>query len=128
MPRIAGVTIPDDKPIHVALTAIYGIGRSKASQIVQDARVDSVKRSKDLTPDEVNKIRARIEGKEKVEGELRREKQANIKLLKELGTYRGIRHSKKLPARGQRTRVNSRTVRGNVRKTITSGKRKVTKK
>ena len=127
MPRIAGVDIPEQKPVAIALTAILGIGRTKAQRILQEANVDAQKRTKDLTTDEVNRIRERIEKHELVEGELRRRVQGNIKLLKDLGAYRGIRHSRQLPARGQRTKTNSRTVRGNVRRTVTSGRRKLEK-
>jgi len=123
MPRIAGVTIPDKKPIAIALTAIFGIGRSRALVILRDAKVDGTKRAEVLTTDEVSRIRERIEGKEPVEGELRQRIQQHVKLLKDLHTYRGSRHGKRLPVHGQRTRTNSRTVRGNVRKTVTSGRR-----
>ena len=127
MARIAGVDIPEKKPVSIGLTAIYGIGRSKAQTILESAKVDPNKRPKDLTDAEVAKIRERIEKNEEVEGDLRRRIRNNIKLLKDLGTYRGIRHAKKLPVRGQRTKTNSRTVRGNVRKTVTSGRRKLEK-
>lgn len=125
--RIAGVTIPDQKPVVVALTAVYGIGRSKAAAILRDAEVDPLKRVEALGAEEASRIRERIEGRELVEGELRRRTQGNLKILRDLGTYRGMRHAKRLPVRGQRTRTNSRTVRGNVRRTVTSGKRKLEK-
>ena len=127
MPRIAGVTIPDKKPIAISLTAIYGIGRSKAKTILHDANVDPHKRADALTADEVARVRERVEAKETVEGDLRRRTLSNIKLLRDLGTYRGMRHAKKLPARGQRTKTNARTIRGNVRRTVTSGRRKLEK-
>lgn len=127
MVRIAGVTLPEKKPIMVALTAIYGIGRSKAMMILKDAGVDPLKRTNALTGEEAARIRERIEKNEVVEGELRRRVLGSIKLLKDLKTYRGMRHAKKLPVRGQRTRTNSRTVRGNVRRTVTSGRRKLEK-
>jgi small subunit ribosomal protein S13 len=127
MVRIAGVTLPEKKPIMVALTAIYGIGRSKAMMILKDAGVDPLKRTNALTGEEAARIRERIEKNEVVEGELRRRVVGSIKLLKDLKTYRGMRHAKKLPVRGQRTRTNSRTVRGNVRRTVTSGRRKLEK-
>lgn len=127
MARIAGVDIPEKKPVGIGLTAIYGIGRSKAESILESVSVDPTKRAKDLTDAEVAKIRERIEKSEEVEGDLRRRVRNNIKLLKDLGTYRGTRHAKKLPVRGQRTKTNSRTVRGNVRKTVTSGRRKLEK-
>jgi len=123
--RIVGVNIPDNKPIEIALTYIYGIGRSLAQTILKNTKVNSLKRAKDLTPDEVNKIKDFIEKNYKVEGELRQIIKQNINLLKELQTYRGLRHIKHLPVRGQRTRTNSRTVRGNVRKTAGSGRRKI---
>jgi|SRR3989344_5690130 len=123
--RIAGVNIPDNKKIEVALTYLYGIGFSLARKIVKSTSIDAAKRAKDLTLDEVNQIQEFIEKNFKVEGELRQVIKQNINLLKELQAYRGIRHMRRLPARGQRTRTNSRTVRGNVRKTAGSGKRKV---
>jgi len=122
MARIAGVNIPQDKRIEIALTYIYGIGRSLSNKILQQARVDINKRARDLTEEEISRLKKLVEGY-KVEGELRREKMLNIKRLKEIGCYRGIRHAKNLPVRGQRTRTNSRTVRGNVRKTAGSGRR-----
>lgn len=127
MLRIAGVPIPDKKPIVISLTAIYGIGRSKAETIIREARIDPHKRSDALTADEIARVRERVETKETVEGELRRRMSGNIKLLRDLGTYRGMRHAKKLPVRGQRTKTNARTVRGNVRRTVTSGRRKLEK-
>jgi small subunit ribosomal protein S13 len=122
--RIAGVNIPDNKRIEVALTYLYGIGRSLAQKILQAAKIPN-KKAKELTPEEVNAIQAIIEKNYKVEGELRQVLKQNIEMLKELGTYRGSRHAKHLPVRGQRTKTNSRTVRGNVRKTMGSGRRKV---
>ena len=127
MPRIAGVPIPEQKPVLIALTAIYGIGKSKAAAILRDIHIEFTRRAGDLNADEVARIRERIERTELVEGELRRKTQASIKLLRDLGTYRGTRHAKRLPVRGQRTKTNSRTIRGNVRKTVTSGKRKLEK-
>ena len=125
--RIQGITIPDDKQLEFALTAIYGIGRAKAKNILKELGIDSTKKSKDLSSDDENKIREIVE-KIKIEGELKREISSNIKRLKDIGAYRGSRHSKKLPARGQRTKTNSRTVRGNVRKTMGSGRKSVDKK
>ncbi|MBI4133868.1 MAG: 30S ribosomal protein S13 [Candidatus Terrybacteria bacterium] len=127
MPRIAGVPIPEQKPVLIALTAIYGIGKSKAAAILRDIHIEFTRRAGDLNADEVARIRERIERTELVEGELRRKTQASIKLLRDLGAYRGTRHAKRLPVRGQRTKTNSRTIRGNVRKTVTSGKRKLEK-
>lgn len=123
MPRIAGVNIPENKRIEIALTYIYGIGRSLSKKILQQANIDYNKRAYQLTPDEVNKLKEIVEKNYKVEGELRREVMMNIKHLKDIGCWRGIRHIKKLPVRGQRTRTNTRTVRGNVRKTMGSGRR-----
>lgn len=127
MARIAGIEIPENKPVSIALTAVYGIGRSKALTILEETKIDPQKRAKELSDVEVARIRERIEKGEEVEGDLRRTVNGNIKLLKDLGTYRGIRHTKKLPVRGQKTKTNSRTVRGNVRRTVTSGRRKLEK-
>jgi len=126
--RISGITIPDDKRLEIGLTAVYGIGRPLAHKILDEAKVDHGKKGKDVTPEEENKIREIIEANFKVEGDLKREKSTNIKRLKDIGSYKGLRHSKNLPLRGQRTKTNSRTVRGNVRKTMGSGKVKVDKK
>ncbi|KAA0206910.1 30S ribosomal protein S13 [Candidatus Uhrbacteria bacterium] len=127
MARIAGITLPSNKRVEIALTYIYGIGPTTAERILKEAGVDASIRVKDLTEDQATKLRDIIEKQHKVEGELRREVLANIKRLKEVGAYRGIRHIKGLPVRGQRTKTNSRTVRGNVRKTMGSGKRKLEK-
>ncbi len=124
MVRISGVTLPDKKRVEISLTYLYGIGRSLSGKILKAAGISLDKKAGDLTDDELNKIQSFIEKNHKVEGDLRREIQANVKRLKEIGAYRGMRHSRKLPARGQRTKTNSRTVRGNVRKTVGSGKRK----
>ena len=123
--RIIGVNIPDNKRIEVALTYLYGIGLSLARKILTITKIDPNKRAKNLNPDEINKIQDFIEKHYKVEGELRQFIKQNVNLLKELETYRGLRHLRHLPVRGQRTKTNSRTVRGNVRKTAGSGKRKV---
>lgn len=125
--RIAGVLIPQQKKIEYALPTIYGIGLALARKILQDTGIDKEKRTKDLTESEANKIREMVEKTFRVEGDLRREVLGNIKHLKEMGTYRGSRHIKSLPARGQRTKTNSRTRRGNVRRTMMSGKRTATK-
>ncbi|MEK7503260.1 MAG: 30S ribosomal protein S13 [Patescibacteria group bacterium] len=126
--RIAGVNIPDNKKIPFSLSYLYGIGLPSALKILKEAKVDPEKRAKDLTSQEVNKLREIIEKNYKVEGELRREIMLNVKRLIDAGTYRGNRHKRNLPTRGQRTKTNSRTRRGNVRKTMTSGKRKLEKK
>lgn len=123
--RIIGVNIPDNKRIDISLTYLYGIGRPSARKVLGLAGIDLAKRAKDLTVQEINKIQAAIETTYKVEGELRQVIRENINRLKEIKAYRGIRHLKRLPVRGQRTKTNSRTVRGNVRKTAGSGKRKV---
>jgi small subunit ribosomal protein S13 len=126
--RISGVTIPNNKRVEIALTYIFGIGRSKANKILQSAKVDPNTRVNALKEDEVNKLRVIIEKNEKVEGDLKREIIGNIKRLKEIGSYRGSRHMKNLPARGQRTKTNNRTVRGNVRKSAGSGRRPAAQK
>lgn len=122
--RIAGVNIPNDKRVEIALTYIYGIGNTKSLKILAEAKVDKDTRVKDLKESEANTLREIIEKKNLVEGDLRREIQSNIKRLKEINCYRGTRHAKRLPARGQRTKTNSRTVRGNKRLTMGSGKSK----
>ncbi len=124
MPRIVGINIPDNKHIEIALTYIYGIGRSLAPKILKSAGVNSDKRAKDLTPEETNRLKEVIEKNYKIEGELRQIIKTNIVRLKDIQSYRGTRHTKRLPVRGQRTKTNSRTIRGNVRKTAGSGKRK----
>ncbi len=128
MVRIAGINIPDGKRIEFALPYIYGIGHAGAVKILKEAKVDIAKRANTLTPDEVNRIRLIIEAHYMIEGELRRRVLSNIKRLTDIKAYRGTRHIRKLPVRGQRTKTNSRTRRGNVRKTTTSGKRKLEKK
>ncbi len=124
--RIAGITLPDNKQISFAMTALYGIGRARAIAIALEAKVDPTKLAKDITVDEENALRALIEGNT-IEGDLRREVSQNIKRLKDIKAYRGVRHAKGLPTRGQRTKTNSRSVRGNVRKTMGSGRRKLEK-
>lgn len=126
--RIAGVTIPNDKRVEIALTYIYGIGKYKSGAVLKLAKVDPNTRVKDLTDEQANKIRDLVEKQNKVEGDLRRDVFANIKRLKEISSYRGSRHAKGLPTRGQRTKTNNRTVRGNVRKTATSGKKPAAQK
>ena len=125
--RIAGINIPDEKRIEMGLTAIYGIGRVRAHKILTEAKVEFGKKVKDLTADDEVRIRKIVEAI-KIEGDLKREVSGNIKRLKDIKSYRGMRHSKNLPTKGQRTKSNSRTVRGNVRKTMGSGKRKLEKK
>ncbi len=125
--RIVGITLPENKRIEIALTAIYGIGRPRAQFILRRANVDFGKKSKDITVAEENEIRKQIE-KIKIEGDLKRLVGGNIKRLKDIKAYRGFRHLRGLPSRGQRTKTNSRTRRGNVRKTMGTGRRKVDKK
>lgn len=125
--RIAGILIPTNKRVVISLTYVFGIGNTTAQKIVKQANVAAEVRVKDLTPDQENVIRLIVEKELKVEGELRRDISANIKRLKDIGSYRGSRHRLKLPVRGQRTKSNSRTVRGNVRNTAGSGRRVVTK-
>ncbi len=122
--RIAGVTIPNEKRIEIALTYIYGIGLTTSQKILEQAKVSPDVRVKNLEEDQVNRLRVIIEKQHKVEGDLRREVAGNIKRLKEIGCYRGLRHTKGLPVRGQRTKTNSRTVRGGKRQTVGSGKNK----
>lgn len=127
MARISGVNIPTEKRVIIALTYIYGIGNSRAKKILQQAQVDESIRVKDLTDDQINMIRTVIDKNFHVEGELRREILQDIKRIKDINCYRGSRHVKRLPARGQRTKTNSRTVRGNKRNTAGSGRRILTK-
>ncbi len=112
MARIAGITLPPEKRVEIGLTYIFGIGRSKSNQILQEAKIDKNKKVRNLTEDEVNKIRQIIEKREKIEGDLRKEVSLNIKRLIDIGCYRGQRHKRKLPVRGQRTRTNARTRKG----------------
>lgn len=121
--RIVGITIPDNKKIEYALPYIYGVGLPAARQIIETAKIDPNTRAKDLTQAEVNRLREIIEKNYKIEGDLRREIQTNIKRLRELQSYRGLRHMRGLPVRGQRTKTNSRTRRGNVRRTMGSGRK-----
>jgi len=125
--RISGITLPDEKRIEIALTAVYGIGRTRAHTILDEAGVDRGIKSKDLTEDQEGKIRSLVENYT-IEGDLKRSKSANIKRLMDIGSYRGSRHRKGLPTKGQTTKTNSRTVRGGGRRTMGSGKIKVTKK
>ncbi len=125
MARISGVNIPTNKKIHVALTYIFGIGKKIATDICADASVDLSKRVTDLNDEELNKIRDIIDNKYSVEGDLRRKISMDIKRLNDLGCYRGLRHRKKLPVRGQRTHTNARTRKGKA--VAIAGKKKVTK-
>lgn len=123
MPRIAGINIPEKKQIKISLTYIYGIGDTLSKKILADANIDPSRRASDLSGEEINKLKDIIEKNYKTEGDLRRDKIGNIKRLKDIGCWRGHRHSKGLPVRGQTSRVNNRTVRGNVRKTVGSGRK-----
>ncbi len=123
--RISGITIPDTKHLEYGLTAVHGIGRSRAISILADLKIDPLKRANELTTEEENLIREKIEAFT-IEGELRRQVTSNIKRLKDIQSYRGSRHQKRLPARGQRTKTNSRTLKG-AKKTMGSGRRKLEK-
>lgn len=128
MVRIAGINIPDEKRIEVSLTYIYGIGLTTSRKILSGLNIDADTRTKDLSSIDANRLREAIEKKYRVEGELRHQVKMNIKRLREVGCYRGTRHQKGLPVRGQRTRTNTRTVRGNVRRTMGSGRKKAADK
>jgi len=127
VPRILGVDIPKDKHIDVALTYIYGIGRTTAGKILKEVNIDSIRRAKDLSDEEVNRITQAIQTGYKVEGDLKRDVNQNIRRLISAGLYRGLRHRKGLPVRGQRTRTNARTRKG-PRKTATVTKQAPAKK
>lgn len=124
--RIAGITIPDEKRLEISLTAIYGVGRPRAQSTLSALGIDHGATAKDLSASQESSLREALE-KFTVEGELRRQVSANVRRLKDIKSYRGSRHQKKLPARGQRTKTNNRTVRGNKRTTMTSGRRKLEK-
>ncbi|MFC1700667.1 30S ribosomal protein S13 [Patescibacteria group bacterium] len=126
--RIAGVDIPDKKRIEVALTYIYGIGQTLSINILEKAKINPDTLVSKLTNQEAINLRNIVEKNYKIEGDLRREKMMNIKRLKDIGCYRGIRHIKGLPVHGQRTKTNTRTIRGNVRRTMGSGRRKAAEK
>ena len=125
--RILGITIPEEKRIDIGLTELFGIGRPRAEKILKEAGIDGSLKPKDISVDQENEIRKVIESF-KVEGDLKREIAGNIKRLKDIKAYRGIRHARSLPARGQRTKTNSRTRRGNVRKTMGTGRKVAEKK
>lgn len=122
MARIAGVDLPRDKRVEVALTYIYGIGRSTSSKILKETDINTDTRVRDLTEDEISKLREAIDKNVKVEGDLRREIALNIKRLIEIGSYRGIRHRRGLPVRGQKTKTNARTRKG-PRRTVANKKK-----
>ena len=123
MPRISGVNIPENKRIEIALTYVYGIGRPLSKKIIEHLGIDINKKAADLSTKEISDLKEYIEKNYKIEGDLRRQIMINIKRLKDIGSWRGHRHSKGLPVRGQRTKTNNRTVRGNVRKTMGSGRK-----
>lgn len=123
MARIAGITLPKDKRVIIGLTSIYGVGLSTSREVLETTKINPNTRVRDLTPEEVNALKDVLEKRYRVEGELRSQTLSNIKRLKEIGSYRGLRHIKHLPTRGQRTRTNTRTVRGNVRRTMGSGRK-----
>lgn len=127
MARIVGVNIPDNKRIVIALTYIYGIGKSLSEKILQEANLDPNTRASKLKPEEISRIKDIIEARYRIEGELRREVMMSIRRLRDIGSWRGTRHAKRLPVRGQRSRTNNRTVRGNVRKTVGSGRKPAAK-
>ncbi len=125
--RILGITIPNEKRLEIGLTTLFGIGRSRAQQILDKAKIDWGAKAKGLNAEEESRIKKIIEGF-KIEGDLKREVSGNIKRLKDIKSYRGVRHMRGLPVRGQRTKTNSRTRRGNIRKTMGTGRRAVEKK
>lgn len=125
--RIAGINLENDKKVNMAITAIYGIGRSNNMVILETAKIDPLKKVSELTEDEENRLRVVIEKENTVEGDLRRDVALNIKRLREINSYRGIRHAKKLPVRGQRTKTNARTKRGK-KVTMGSGRKKAADK
>ncbi len=124
--RILGITIPNNKHLDIGLTSLYGIGISRARKILKEVKIDGNIKADTLTVDQENAIRKVIESLV-IEGALKRDIASNVKRLKDIKAYRGVRHMRKLPVRGQRTKTNSRTVRGNVRKTMASGRRKESK-
>jgi len=128
MPRIAGVNIPENKRIDISLTYVFGIGRAKASDILKETKIDPSIKAGKLTPEQVNDLRSFMEKNHRIEGDLKRDIMTAIKRLKDIKAHRGIRHAKNLPVRGQRTKTNSRTKRGNKRVTVGSGRVSVAKK
>ena len=125
--RIVGITIPENKRLKIGLTVLYGVGIPLARSILKEAKVDGDKKPAEITPEEEAKVRKLIEAR-KIEGDLKREVGGNIKRLKDIKSYRGSRHARHLPARGQRTKTNSRTLRGNTRKTMGTGRKAADKK
>ena len=123
MPRIVGVNIPQEKKIEIALTYIFGIGRSLSKNILKEAEIDPEMKASELKPDQINTLKEVIEKNYRIEGDLKKDLMVNIRRLKDISSWRGHRHIKRLPVRGQRTKTNNRTVRGNVRRTVGSGKK-----
>ena len=123
MPRIAGIDLPENKQIEIALTYVFGLGRSSSQEILKTANIEPTKKAKDMDEKELGELRKIIDAGYKIEGDLRQEKMRDIRRLKDIKCWRGVRHTKGLPVRGQKTRKNSRTIRGNVRKTVGSGKK-----
>ncbi|MEK7453085.1 MAG: 30S ribosomal protein S13 [Patescibacteria group bacterium] len=128
MPRIAGVNIPDDKRIEIALTYVFGVGKAISQNALKATKIDPNTRANKLSADDINRLKDYLEKNHKIEGDLKRDVMFNIKRLKDIKSYRGIRHQKGLPVRGQRTKTNSRTRRGNKRITVGSGRVAVAKK
>ena len=128
MPRIAGISIPDNKRIEIALTYVFGIGRATAQKVLKSTKIDPGTKANELSPEDVNKLKDFIEKNYKIEGDLKRDIMFNVKRLKDIRSYRGSRHAKGLPSKGQRTKTNSRTRRGNKRTTVGSGRVSVAKK
>lgn len=126
--RLVGVNIPDNKRLEVALTYIFGIGHARSQKVLAETKTNPDKRAKDLTSDEVSRLKEYIEKNYAIEGDLRREVTQNIKRKKEISSYQGLRHIRGLPVRGQQTKTNTRTVRGNVRKTMGSGRKPAAQK
>ncbi len=125
--RILGITIPDNKRLEIGLTELYGLGRTKAREILDQAGIEPGQKPSEITTEQETAIREQVEAMT-IEGDLRREVSANVKRLRDIQSYRGLRHSRRLPCRGQRTKTNSRTRRGNTRKTMGTGRRAVEKK
>ena len=126
--RVAGITIPNEKRLDIGLTVIHGIGRAQAAKVLEATGIDASRKAKDVTEKEEMAIRDLIESTYTIEGDMKRQVSTNVKRLRDIKSYRGMRHARGLPGRGQRTKTNSRTRRGNIRKTMGTGRRKVEKK
>lgn len=123
MPRIVGVNIPQEKKIEIALTYIFGIGRALSKKVLEEAGIDPITKASELKPEQINKLKEVIEKNHRIEGDLKKDLMVNIRRLKDINSWRGQRHVRRLPVRGQRTKTNNRTVRGNIRRTVGSGKK-----